>query len=152
MSIKTQKTVSCLLLSFALLFTPCLAQTDGNLLTNAEPGDAAAQLKRGRYYETNAQSLEDFRKAYFWMKKAAEQGMGKAQFFVADMYCRGSGVEQSYLYAYVWHSLAAQNGVTAAEEKMEMLEELFLTPSEIQEALIIGSKIERKNMKSPKDK
>ncbi len=68
--------------------------------------------------------------------------MGKAQFFVADMYCSGSGVPQSYIYAYAWHYLAAQNGVSAAEEKMEALEQLFLTPDDIQEALNIARRLE----------
>ncbi len=81
------------------------------------------------------------------MKQAAEQGMGKARFFVADMYCSGSGVAQSCTSAYVWHFLAAQNGVTAAEEKMEMLEELFLKPAEVQDALTTGSRIKRETGK-----
>ena len=118
-------------------------QAKEGLQDRAASGDVAAQYELGRYYEKNAQSLEDFRKAYFWTKKAAEQGMGKAQFLVADMYCSGSGVAQSYIYAYAWHSLAAQNGISAAEEKMEILEQLFLTPDDIRKALQIVSGVEK---------
>lgn len=120
-------------------------QAEEILLDRAASGDAAAQFELGRYYGEKAQSLEDFRKAYFWMKKAAEQGMGKAQFFVADMYCSGSGVIQSYIDAYAWHSLAAQKGVTAAEEKMEIMEQLFLTPDDMQRALKIVSGVEKRS-------
>ena len=154
MNKKALKTFS-LFFVFLLLFVSApsgLAQTTEELQEKAKSGDVAAQFDLGHYYKSNAQSLEDFRRAYFWMKQAAEQGMGKAQFFVADMYCSGSGVEQSYINAYVWHSLAAQNGVTAAEEKMEMLEELFLTPAEVQEALTIRSKIKGVVRKFPKSK
>jgi TPR repeat protein len=119
-----------------------LAQAGESLRDRAVSGDVTAQFAYGEYYRNTAQSLEDFGKAFFWTKKAAEQGMGKAQVFVADMYCSGSGVAQSYIYAYAWHYLAAQNGVSAAEEKMETLGQLFLTPDDIQEALNIVRRLE----------
>jgi len=113
-----------------------------SLLRIAESGDAEAQFEFGRQYGNDASSVEDFQKAYFWIRKAAEQGMAKAQFLIADMYCSGSGVTQSYIDAYAWHYLAAKSGFSAAEEKIEILEQLFLTPDDIEEALKIADGIE----------
>ena len=154
MNKKVLKTLSLffVFLSLIVSVTYSLAQSMEELQKNAESGDVAAQYDLGHYFKNNAQSLEDLRRAYFWMKQAAVQGMGKAQFFIAEMYCSGSGVEQSYTSAYVWHSLAAENGVLAAEEKMEMLEELFLTPAEVQEALNTGSRIKGEIRKFPQGK
>lgn len=119
-------------------------QAGESLQRAAESGDVAAQFELGQQYRNEVRSFEDFKKAYFWTKKAAEQGMAKAQFFIADMYCSGSGVTQSYIYAYAWHYLAAKGGFPSAEEKMEILEQLFLTPDDIKEALKVVSGIEGK--------
>ena len=119
-------------------------QAGESLQRAAESGDVAAQFELGQQYKKDARSFEDFIKAFFWTKKAAEQGMAKAQFFTADMYCSGSGVTQSYIYAYAWHYLAAMGGLPTAEEKMEILEQLFLTPDDIKEALKVATAIEGK--------
>jgi len=110
----------------------------------AESGDAAAQYELGQRYNHNSASVEDFKKGFFWIKKAAEGGMAKAQFFVGDMYCSGRGVEQSYIHAYAWHHLAAAGGSAAAEGKMEILRDNFLTDDDIKEALRIAAEIKKK--------
>ena len=119
-------------------------QAGESLQRAAESGDVAAQFELGQQYRNDARSFEDFQKAYFWTRKAAEQGMAKAQFVIADMYCSGSGVTQSYIYAYAWHYLAAKGGLPTAEEKMETLEQLFLTPDDIKKALKVVTAIEGK--------
>ena len=134
-----------ILVSFVVL--PTMGQIGAvhageSLQKTAESGDVGAQFELGRQYGNDASSVEDFQKAYFWIRKAAEQGMAKAQFLVADMYCSGSGVTQSYIDAYAWHYLAAKGGFSAAEEKIEILGQLFLTPDDIEEALKIAAGIE----------
>lgn len=119
-------------------------QAGESLQRAAESGDVEAQFELGQQYRKDARSFEDFKKAFFWTRKAAEQGMAKAQFVIADMYCSGSGVTQNYVYAYAWHYLAAKGGLPDAEEKMETLEQLFLTPDDIKEALNVATGIEGK--------
>lgn len=121
-----------------------VARATDPLQMAAESGDATAQYKLGLRYNQNGVSVEDFKKGFFWIKKAALQGMAKARFSVGDMYCSGQGVEQSYLHAYVWHHLAAAGGVDAAEQKMEILQETFLTSEEIKDAVRIAAQIEKK--------
>ncbi len=120
------------------------------LLSAARSGDAAAQYKLALQYTQNLKSQADVKNAFFWMKKAALQGVAKAQFFVGDMYCNGSGAEQSYIHGYVWHTLAAEGGFSAAEEKLEILQEIMLTERDIQEALQIVAGLKEKIVKVSK--
>ncbi len=111
------------------------------LLAAAKKGDANAQYELARHYNRNLRSISDMKKVFFWMEKAALQGHTGAQFSVGDMYCGGQGVDQNYIQAYAWHTLAANGGSHGAEEKLEILGELILTEKEIKEALKISAKL-----------
>jgi len=45
-----------------------------------------------------------------WYTLAAEQGNVSAQYNLGVMYLRGNGVGMSWVYAYMWGSIAGHNG------------------------------------------
>ena len=49
-------------------------------------------------------------KSFYWTKKAAEQGLARAQSSLGSHYDQGSGVEQSYSEAIYWYEKAAEQG------------------------------------------
>jgi TPR repeat protein len=53
-------------------------------------------------------------------RKSAEQGNALAQHNLGLLYGRGQGVEQSYLDAYVWESLAATSGLKDAIQNRDI--------------------------------
>src|SRR5439155_17719707 len=45
-----------------------------------------------------------------WHRKAAEQGDSRSQCYVGEYHVKGRGVQQDYIEAYKWFSLAAAQG------------------------------------------
>ena len=52
----------------------------------------------------------DYAEAVEWFRKAAEQGLGGAQFSLGWMYRNGKGVLQDTIAAHMWFNIAAANG------------------------------------------
>ena len=59
---------------------------------------------------------QDYAEAVKWTRLAAEQGNAAAQGNLGIAYHNGNGVPQSPWEAYVWHSIAAANGVRESEK------------------------------------
>jgi hypothetical protein len=74
---------------------------------------------------------EDAAQAVVWYRKAADQGVARAQFNLGVMYGRGQGVSQDYIEAHKWMTLAA-----ALEESAAARDRLAqqMTPAQIAEA------------------
>ena len=53
---------------------------------------------------------QDYVEASRWYRKAAFQGYVGSQIAMAEIYFKGSGVEQDYAAAYAWAVHAAKNG------------------------------------------
>ena len=53
---------------------------------------------------------QDDAQAVQWYRKAAEQGIAKAQFNLGFMYNNGQGVRQDYMQAVHWYRKAAEQG------------------------------------------
>ena len=53
---------------------------------------------------------QDYKKAFAWCTKAAEQGDSESQYKLGRMYDRGVGVLQDQNKAHVWYSFAGANG------------------------------------------
>ncbi|MFX9912184.1 tetratricopeptide repeat protein, partial [Acinetobacter baumannii] len=58
----------------------------------AERGDAGAQAKLGELYVEGQVVPQDYKKAFEWYSKAAQQENDEAQFTVGMMYYKGEGV------------------------------------------------------------
>jgi TPR repeat protein len=79
----------------------------------AEGGDPEAQYRLGELHRLGRGVPEDPATAGRWHLEAAEQGHGRAMYYLALMYYRGRGAdwEKDYVRAYVWFTLAAAEGI-----------------------------------------
>jgi TPR repeat protein len=59
----------------------------------AEAGDAQAQYQLARDYNSGTNVPKDYKQAFDWCLKSAEQGYVKAEFTVATLYQDGIGVD-----------------------------------------------------------
>jgi hypothetical protein len=79
----------------------------------AEQGNPAAQTLIGLKYLQYPQTVN---KAADWIRKAAGQGFGPAQYEMGMLCEKGSGgAEQSDIQAYKWYCLALEEGEIEAE-------------------------------------
>ena len=53
---------------------------------------------------------QDYKLAFKWFTKAAEQGYASAQFNLGSMYNQGDGVPQDDKMAFKWYTKAAEQG------------------------------------------
>ena len=98
----------------------------------AMQGDAKAQYILSKDIYRRAESLEDYKKAFFWCKKSAEQGDAQAQYTLALIHeiewhrvhgdeisyndkKRTEEYNQSIKTAYYWLSKSANQGFAKAE-------------------------------------
>ena len=76
---------------------------------------------------------QDYEKALTWYTKAGDQGFVDAQYKLGYIYLSGKGVPHNYKFAYIWWSLAAENGHGISENKRDIIIKL-LTSKELLEA------------------
>lgn len=76
---------------------------------NSEEPEGQFELGR-MYYD-----VQDYKQAFYWYKKAAENGHIEAQLNLGLLYYNEKGVEQSYENAAKWFTLAAEQGDEAAQ-------------------------------------
>lgn len=76
----------------------------------AETGNVKAQFILGTAYYLGLNGAEqDYEKAFYWWKKAAEQGNPEAQVQLGLCYSGGIGVEKSKSKAIYWLRKACEN-------------------------------------------
>jgi len=104
----------CLLLLFCL---PAWAQPDvEQLRAAARAGDAWAQLNLGAAYDHGLSGIAaDPAEAVAWYRRAAEQGLDKAQFNLAHCLATGHGAPQDYSESRLWMRRAAEQGMADAQ-------------------------------------
>lgn len=100
--------------------------------------DAQDQFMMGmKYY--HAQGVpRDYAKAFFWFKKAAEQGQENSQMYLGIMYENGQGTNPDLVMAYAWTNIIASSGNSADVEFLDRLEKK-MTASQIMQAQEISS-------------
>jgi TPR repeat protein len=97
------------------------------LRIRAKDGDPDAQFKFALY-------VDDFQHQYRWFCLAAHQNHPSAQYKVGEFYRLGrTPVSQSYLQAYMWYTLGAEQGNTAAQGALRPISRI-LSPAQIAEA------------------
>ena len=68
-----------------------------------------------------------------WIRRAADQGLARTQFYLGAAYELGIGVPKDYIQGYMWHNLAsAQGHEKAKEDKLKLSKKM--TKEEIAEA------------------
>ena len=86
------------------------------LVHTAENGDKAAQHRLARAFATGKLSLPiDYKEAYDWVLKAANQGLPLAQSDLGFMYQQGQYVQQDQKQALYWYEKAAEQGYPLAQ-------------------------------------
>src|SRR6266568_1498830 len=82
----------------------------------AERGDPRQQCLLGLIYSLSKRSgAQDYAKAVYWFRKAAEQGLAEAQYLLAECYQRGDGVAKDAAEAARWYRKAAEQGYANAQ-------------------------------------
>ncbi|MGR3218297.1 MAG: tetratricopeptide repeat protein, partial [Candidatus Anammoxibacter sp.] len=76
----------------------------------AQKRNVEAQYHLAVKYYYGRGVAQDYKKAVYWYRKAAEQGDAMAQNSLGEMYESGLGVERNYVEAYKWILLAENNG------------------------------------------
>lgn len=73
----------------------------------AKAGDATAQVAVGlTYYQGRPNIPQDYTQAFFWLHKAADQGVYAAQRTVAEMYAAGQGTQRDPTLAKIYTARA----------------------------------------------
>ena len=73
----------------------------------AKAGDSNAQMVVGLiYYQGRGDIAQDYAQAFFWLHKAANQGVYAAQRLVAEMYTAGQGTEKDPALAGIYTARA----------------------------------------------
>ncbi len=89
--------------------------------SDAERGDADAQINLGVLYEKGDGVVQDYVEARNWYLKAAERGDIDAQFNLGLLYATGQGVPQDYVEARNWWLKAADQGDIDAQFNLGLL-------------------------------
>ena len=85
----------------------------------AEQGLATAQNTLGVKYANGRGVEQDNVEAVKLYRHAAEQGFALAQANLGAAYHNGKGVAQNYREAYIWHSIAAGNGIQSSAKNRD---------------------------------
>lgn len=88
---------------------------------NANAGDSQAQFSLGYAYAFGKNLPQDYEKAAFWYRKAAEQGFVTAEYNLGVFYLKGQGIAQDKGIARSWFQQAADKGNAKAKEALQKL-------------------------------
>ena len=95
---------------------------DKQLLIDAKNGMAEAQSYLGYKYIEGKDTPQDYRKAYNWLLKAADQGYAIAQHNLGHMYTTvNEGVSIDYEKAIYWYTKAAKQGYAFSQHNLGRL-------------------------------
>lgn len=92
-----------------------------NLKALAEQGDKNAQTDLGFAYGHGVNIDKNYKKAFFWYKKAAMQGSVPAQYNVGLFYEKGWGVTKNLELAREFYTKAADQGSSDAQVNLGVL-------------------------------
>jgi len=88
----------------------------GTLQKEADQGSAFAQYALAKAYRDGLIGRKDVGRAVEFLSSAAESGYTPAQRNLGTRYARGDGVPFDRIAAFTWLTLAARDGLAAAEE------------------------------------
>ncbi|MDH5411985.1 MAG: sel1 repeat family protein, partial [Alphaproteobacteria bacterium] len=78
-----------------------------------------------------------------WFRSAAEQGHPVAQFNLSQLLRKGLGVEQDFIAAYAWATLASDNGNHGGMIMRNGLNEV-MTRADIDQAKLLAKELRKK--------
>jgi len=92
------------------------------LKRNARQGSEADQFILGRKMVRESKSGTDLQSGLGWLKRSARQGYPPALLYLAEIYEHGRHVSQDFVKAHHWFARGAEQGITAARDKLAPLE------------------------------
>ncbi|MCK5296421.1 MAG: sel1 repeat family protein [Alphaproteobacteria bacterium] len=108
------------LIIIMLVFSSTTARADfmyDRLLEKASSGDVTAQLEIGaKHYKA-----KDYKEAFKWLKKAAEQNDSNAQILLSAMYFKGQGTPKNQAATVKWIKRAAEQGNAGAKHLLVVM-------------------------------
>lgn len=112
------------------------------LLLDAEKGDANSQFNLGVLYDSrlddnNHPTAGNRMGAIKWLRRAAQQGLPRAQARLAEIYAHGPEAPADYVKAYAWFLLATTNSSGIHRQRARSAYErvsLRMTPAQIAKA------------------
>ena len=93
---------------------------------------------------------KDYKMAFKWYTKSAEQGDASAQNNLGNMYKEGRVVPQDYVKAHMWYNIASQSNEFAMKEIANLSKEHVeeqMTPKQITKAQKLASQCYTKKFK-----
>ena len=103
----------CVVLMGLVLAAGCATQSIGP--GNKVVSDAKEQCRIGDCYWDGIGVDKDAKEAVVWYRKAAGQGMARAQYCLGDCYYHGEGVEKDFKEAVKWYRKSAEQGNASAQ-------------------------------------
>ena len=85
------------------------------LEADARRGDVMAQYDLGECYYNGDGVAQDFEKAVYWFRLAANRGLAVAQYELGTCYFAGAGVAQDQQVAVSWFQKAAEKDLRIAQ-------------------------------------
>ena len=98
-----------------------------------EERNAYKQFELGVRYSRGQGVEQDYKKAIYWYKKAAEQGHPQSQHNLGVMYYNEDGFIQDYAKAHMWFNISAYSGNPDASETRDTVSKL-MTSQQLAEA------------------
>jgi len=111
------KKLLSLFLVFIIFISISFSEISKELLEKAKNGDPEAQYEVGDEYAEE----KNYKKAFEWYKKAAEQGYARAQYNFGVMYEQGPGTLKDYKKAVKWYKKAAEQGYAQAQYNLGVM-------------------------------
>ena len=87
----------------------------------ADRGSSFGMFLVAMCYAEGVYVKEDMEQAAQWFLKGAEAGSVRCCYFIGKMYATGEGVKKNKKEAKKWLTIAAQNGIDAAEQILREL-------------------------------
>ncbi|WP_439239162.1 tetratricopeptide repeat protein [Lonepinella sp. BR2919] len=100
-----KKLLLSLLIGMSFSTSVCANEID-ELTVKAESGDPIYQFELGKKYSKQ----KDYQKSFYWIQKAAEQGVSEAQVRLGALYFLGQGVQKDAKQAFYWFEKGAKQG------------------------------------------
>ena len=96
-------------------------------------------------YEKGEGVPQDYKMAFKWYTKSAEQGVASAQNNLGNIYKEGRVVPQDYVKAHMWYNIASQSNEFVKINKEHV--EKQMTPEQITKAQKLASQCYKKKFK-----
>lgn len=92
-------------------------EAEGHIRRAAELGHPEAMRDLGLHYQYD-RTDKDIKKAVYWYRCAAREGLRDAQFYLGELYLSGDDLPKDEAEALHWYHLAADQGHTEAQIKL----------------------------------